>query len=224
MENYGVPVEIFLKILRLLPHQQLLNAKRVNRAWYSIITYEFQFRELALCDFTHHFQNRWYPSYEFISFDCLIKTDKFAACNLQQHNFLKLKHLYIYKTVTILGVGKLVNHLDQLETLEMVSLTDQSKEDHLVLESLKTLNIDESSFHHLIVYCPKLVNLKMILGYGSGFENLIEFSHPKSVKSLEIERLRSEWVEAFSELEKLSIEHIYNIGNRLLQGNSLLII
>lgn len=219
MENHGVPIEIFLRILQMLPHQQLLIAKRVNKTWYSIITWEFQFDQLALSGIRDHFQRRWYPSYEFVSLDCLVKTDSLALCSLKQHNFLKLKHLHLYAVgLNSSGIGGLVNHLDRLETLELVRLSN-NKEDHLVLDSLRTLNIDESGFHHLIVDCPALVNLRIILSYSPGLANEIEFKHPKSVKSLGVERLRSDWVETFSELEKLSIEHIYNIGNRLLQGN-----
>lgn len=224
MENHGVPIEIFLKILQFLPHQQLLIARRVNKYWHSIISNEFKFEQLALT-ITSHFNQRWWPTYELVSSDFHIVIGRFDACDLTQNNFLKLKHLYLYSDKSEnfiernLSVGNLVNHLDQLETLEISGLWNYVKEDCLSSVSLRSLNIDESSFHHLIVDCPVLANLRIMFRYSLEFENKIDFLHPKSVKVLEIERLCSEWVELFSELEKLYLEHIYNFRGSLLQGN-----
>lgn len=223
MENHGVPIEIFLKILQLLPYQQLLIARRVNKTWHWIISSEFQFEKLVLSS-TSHFNRRWWSTYELVSFDFLVKIDSFESCDLTQNNFLKLKHLYLYSDKSDFfvernfGIGNLVNHLDQLETLEIAGLWEDMKEDCLTSGSLRTLNIYDSSFHHLIVDCPRLANLRIMFRYSNGFEHTVEFKHPESVKSLEIE-LYSEWVESFSELEKLYLEYIYDFPNRLLQGN-----
>lgn len=117
-----------------------------------------------------------------------------------------------------LNVEALVNHLNQLETLELVGWISSEEEDNLALGNLRTLNIDRFQFDLLVVDCPKLEKLRYMPAYGGGLFNDLEFRHPKSLKSLELQRLESKWVETFTELEELYIDHIYSIGDKLLEG------
>ena len=55
-----LPIEIFLKIIKLLPIHQLIVCKRVNKKCNLIISNEtkFKFQRLAISD-VWHFNKRW---------------------------------------------------------------------------------------------------------------------------------------------------------------------
>lgn len=226
MENQGIPIEIFLKILPLLPHQQLLISKRVSRAWYAIISSEFQFEHAVLTS-VPHLGMRWHASYDFASPDCMIQThNELKLIDLRHFHFAKLKRLCLCWAKndlfdrTDFSVAKLVNHLKQLETLEVIGLQSGVSEEQVALENLKTLNIDEFWFTHLTVNCPRLANLRLILSYYyTRSRRRIEFKHPESVRCLEIRQYRHEWVEKFVKLEKLHVKNISFIRDSFLQGN-----
>ena len=240
MENLGVPIEIFLNIIKLLPTQQLLVCKAVNKTWNWIISREFRFENLVIST-TSHFNRRWYLSNEFACPDDLIKISDFNRPVLEQPNFIGLKRLFLYsdkeypKAFLCSGkrkrkslfpefsVGNLVNHLRQLEQLEMFDLRNRAKKDSIVLKSLKTLHIGQCYWNHLWIDCPNLINLKLqnyerLPGHYD-FDRQISFKYPESVRSLEIIRMRSEWVEQFGNLEKLSLVWIYGARNSFLYGN-----
>lgn len=222
MEKFGVPIEIFLKIIKLLPIKQLMICKAVNKTWHHIIASEFRFKKLVLST-TSHFNRRWYLTYEFVCPSDLIKINNFNRLNLDQANFLMLKRLYLYwekenkRFISEFSIGNLVNPCKQLEQLELFGLQSKVQNHCIALESLKTLHISQCNLNELLVKCPNLINLKMNNDDYYGFK--IKFEYPKTVKSLEISRLRSDWVKEFSNLEKLSLHWIYGTRAHFLTGN-----
>lgn len=227
MESQGVPIEIFLKILKLLPHQQLLISKRVNRTWYAVISSEFRFEHAVLAS-CRPLAIRWHASYDFVSPDCLIQihNNELQLIDLRHFHFASLKRLCLYWTKkdnfdrTNFSVGNLVNHLNQLEALELIGVQSGVSEEHLALPNLKTLNIDEFWFTHLTVSCPQLANFRLMLSYFyRRSRHRIEFESPESVRCLELKRYRHEWVERFTKLEELHVQYISSIPDTLLQGN-----
>lgn len=225
-----LPIEMFLEILKLLPIQQLLTCKAVNKKWHSIISSEFQFEKLVLST-TSHFNRRWWLTNEFACPNDLVRIWNFQRPHLDQPNFLRLKRLYLYHDIDVkqgkqkikFSIGNLVNNLKQLKHLEIVGLQNFAEEDRIASESLRSLNLSNCDWTYLLVDCPNLVNLKMRNDHpsrgGFYFNNEIEFEHPESVRLLDIERLRSTWVEEFSNLERLSLLWIYWTRDRFLEGN-----
>lgn len=225
-----LPIEIFLEIIKLLPIQQLLACKRINKEWHSIISSEFQFEKLVL-SITSHFNRRWWLTNEFARPSDLVMISDFQRPLLDQPNFLQLKELYLFYDWNLkhsnrkckFSIGNLVNHLKQLEQLEVVGLQNYANEDRIASKSLRSLHLGHYDWNDLLVDCPKLVNLKMKNDHGgpdySQFNHKIEFEYPENVRSLEITRLRSSWVEEFSNLEKLSLFWIYSTRSRFLEGN-----
>ena len=222
MENLGVPIEIFLSIIKLLSTKQLLVCKAVCKKWNSIISGEFRFKKLVLST-TSHFNERWYLSYEFVCPSDLIQINDFNRPHLDQPHFLQLKSLFLYSQANsfppfnhnAFSIGNLVNRLKKLEQLELNGLQSNAIGDCIALESLKTLYIGQCNWRDLCIKCPNLINLKM---KNDDYCN-IKFEYPLSVRSLEITRLRSDWVEEFSNLEKLSLYWIYWTRDRFLSGN-----
>ena len=221
-----MPIEIFLQIIKLLPIKQLMVCKAVCKTWNSIISSEFRFEKLVLSN-TSHFNHRWYLGYEFACPSDLIKIDDFNRPHLDQPNFLHLKRLFLYSEtknpnfIPKFSVGNLVNHLKQLEHLELYGLRNKANEDCIALESLKTLYIGHCDWKNLYIKCPNLINLKMNNDSHDirCFDHNIEFEYPLSVRSLEVPQLSPDWMEEFGNLEKLSLLWIYWSRNCFLSGD-----
>ena len=224
MENLGVPIEIFLEIIKLLSTRQLLVCKAVNKTWNWIISREFRFENLVIST-TSHFNRRWYVSYEFACPDDLIKISGFDSSVLRQINIPGLKRLFLYSDKKYdtsesrlffpeFSVGNLVNHLKKLEQLEMFGLKNRAKEDRIALESLKTLYIGRCLWNDLSIDCPNLINLKLKNpkyepGYRK-FNRKIWFKYPESVRSLEvleldISEIMSWFIHKFENLERIGL-------------------
>lgn len=232
-----LPIEMFLEIIKLLPIQQLLTCKEVNKRWHSIISSEFHSEKLVLST-TSHFNQRWWLTNEFACPSDLVKIWNFQRPHLNQPNFLRLKLLYLHHDMDIkqgnrrfkFSIGNLVNHLKQLEQLEIFGLQNFAKEDRIASESLRSLNLSFCDWTYLLVDCPNLINLKMsneqalFLTSRLYFKQEIEFEHPESVRLLDIQKLHSEWVEEFSNLETLNLLWIDWIRDSFLEGNQWLLV
>ena len=227
----SLPVEVFVQIIQLLPNSQLRACKEVCRAWYLMVSNEVKIKKLILSN-TSHFNLRWYGSYEFASSNDLIKITDLNKLNLNQPNFERLKALFLYSDHFPIdrkfSIGRLVNHLERLEQLEMLGLANDAESDCIALKSLRTLHLSACYWNDLVVDCPNLSDLKMFCSFSydpeySVHNQKIHFKHPESVRSLEVERLRSEWVENFKNLEELSLNWIYTIRGSFLSGKPRLL-
>ena len=217
-----LPIEIFLKIIKLLPTNQLFLSKLVNRKWYSIISGEtkFKFERLAVSD-TWHFNRRWYSNYKIVDCNDLIKCKNYNLFQFDPIHFFRLKHLYLHsnnkKPYANFNLSNLVNQLEHLEILEISRLRSNSGEDECInLKNLKLLNINKFQFNLLTLNTPKLSSLK--LAFRFSLRNEMKFVYPKEMRSLEVEKLNSEYIEMFSNLEYLYVTHIHHLGNQFLLG------
>lgn len=123
-----LPVEIIVKILKLLPCHQLFRCKRVNKKLNTIINSfqsSFCFDKLILTE-TYHLNGRWFSSYEQLDWFDLIKIKKFQLFFLHfdeiKFHFINIRYLYLTSTLTNslnFSLTQLVNQMKQLEHLEV---------------------------------------------------------------------------------------------------------
>lgn len=137
-----LPVEIYLLILKLLPVQQLIQCKRVNKQWYSTVNSfqsALQVNTLIVSD-SYHLNRKWFLTNELLDdWSNTIKIKEFQSLQsnfeLNRILFINVKHLCLYseyyfqhynqdnlakkKIKKKFSLSKLVNQMEQLERIEV---------------------------------------------------------------------------------------------------------
>lgn len=63
---------------------------------------------------------------------------------------------------------------------------------------------------------PKLTNVRLDTHYEHELRNEIKFKFPENIKLLKVEITTSDYIETFSNLEYLFLDHMYHVDNRFL--------
>lgn len=223
-----LPLELNEKILGLLAPRELINLNLVNKKWYAIVNLaikNLKTDKLIISDIWT-FKENWFPSYEPINYDDLIKIDSFDYFKLnREHVFSKITLLCIHSTKqqeedeSEFKLVDLVNRLTKLENLKILGLNLKNQKDECInLKSLKTLDVDRFKCNNIIMNTPNLENFRIIDSWICKFT----FKYPKSIKRLFVDHIFGNCIENFSNLEYFYINHVYHLRTSILQELPLL--
>lgn len=181
-----VPVEILRMILSRLSLSDLLACKKVCMQWQSLVE-TFKFDSLVIYA-DRPPAKKWFRTNEKVDCRFSLSSCDYSLDSMQlkeEHLINSIKSLFIHSPkdayISCFDLGNSLNHLKQLERLEVSNL-DLRSESQLTLPNLKTFSILNIKNSLLILNTFQLENLK--ISYPDSLDRII-VTYPYKIRWLE---------------------------------------
>lgn len=213
-----VPVEVLRLILSRLSLSDLLACHKVCKQWQFLVE-TFKFDRLVIYA-DRPPAKKWFYTNEKVDcrFSLPSRDHNLDSMPLkEEHLANSIKSLYIYspsdRYLRCFDLGQSLNHLKQLERLEISNL-DLQTESQLTLPNLRTFSLVNIKSSVLILNTFQLENLKV--GYPDSSERII-VTYPYKIRWLECMEFDSHFYK-FVNLEHLFCKYIYQIDPDFLKN------